>query len=97
METKLYIDKRSVMDSFFTHYIAHRFEKTDKDNTEFRIVKQYCDRTHMEELLEDLAEKACMVRLQSAKLNFFSLNNFYFGYGVVCGGKSNAIDDIVKN
>lgn len=140
METKLYIEKRSVMDSFFTHYIAHRFEKPDKDNTEFRIVKQYCDRTHMEELLDDLAEKACYYRMfycpsecdniairktlqffadknhrqfrplflsaisaykkgkiteREAELFFQLLNNFYFGYGVVCGGKSNTIDDIV--
>ena len=140
METKLYIEKRSVMDSFFTHYIAHRFEKPDKDNTEFRIVKQYCDRTHMEDLLDDLAEKACYYRMfycplecdnivirkslqffadknhrqfrplflsiisayksgkiteREAELFFQLLNNFYFGYGVVCGGKSNAIDDIV--
>lgn len=140
METKLYIDKRSVMDSFFTHYIAHRFGKPDKDNTEFRIVKQYCDRTHMEDLLDDLAEKACYYRMfycpsecdnisirktlqffadknhrqfrplflsaisaykkgkiteREAELFFQLLNNFYFGYGVVCGGKSNTIDDIV--
>lgn len=31
---------------------------------------------------------------REAELFFQLLNNFYFGYGVVCGGKSNAIDDI---
>lgn len=47
MDAKLYINRRSTLDSFFTHYVSHRFEKPNKDNTEFRIVKQFCDRQHM--------------------------------------------------
>ena len=53
MEAKLYINRRSTLDNFFTHYVSHRFEKPNKDNTEFRIIKKYCDRQHMEDFLND--------------------------------------------
>lgn len=35
IEAKLYINRRSTLDAFFTHYVSHRFEKPNKDNTEF--------------------------------------------------------------
>lgn len=140
MEAKLYINKRSTMDNFFTHYVSHCFEKPNKDNTEFRIIKQFCDRRFMEEFLDDLSEKASYYRMfycpsecdnliirkalqffgdnnhrqfrplflsvisayknkkiteQVAEQFFQTIKNFYFGYGVVCGGKSNSIEDMV--
>ncbi len=140
MESKLYINKRSTMDNFFTHYVSHCFEKPNKDNTEFRIIKQCCNRTYMEEFLDDLSEKASYYRMfycplecdnliirkalqffgdnnhrqfrplflsvisaykhkkiteQAAEQFFKVIKNFYFGYGVVCGGKSNSIEDMV--
>lgn len=41
------------------------------------------------------AYKKGKIAEREAELFFQLLNNFYFGYGVVCGGKSNTIDDIV--
>lgn len=140
MEAKLYIKNRSTLDSFFSHYVSHCYEKPSKDNTEFRIIKQHCDRNSMRELLDDLLEKASYYRMfycpnecenatirgvlqffldnnhrqfrplflsvisaykhgkipeQVAEEFFISIRNFYFGYGVVCGGKSNTIEDMV--
>ncbi len=140
METKLYINKRSVIDNFFTHYVSHCFEKPSKDNTEFRIIKDFSKKTSMEELLNDLYEKASYYRMfynpsecdnliikktlqffgdknhrqfrplflsvisaykhkkiteQMAEQFFQAIKNFYFGYGIVCGGKSNTIEDMV--
>lgn len=140
METKLYINKRSTLDSFFTHYVSHRFDKPNKGNTEFRIIKQCCDRNAMTNLLKDLCEKASFYRMfyypkecdnliigetlqffldnnhrqfrplflsvisayknkkisvVDAEMFFIFLRNFYFGYGIVCNGKSNAIEDMV--
>ena len=140
MESKLYINRRSTLDSFFTHYVSHRFEKPSKDNTEFRIVKQFCDRQHMGDFLNDLYEKASFYRMfyipdecdnpiikeslqfflsnnhrqfrplflsvisaykrqkiteSDAERFFVFIRNFYFGYGLVCNGKSNTIEDMV--
>ena len=140
MESKLYINRRSTLDSFFTHYVSHRFAKPSKDNTEFRIIKQFCDRQHMGEFLDDLCEKASFYRMfycpsecenpiireslqffldnnhrqfrplflsvisaykrqkiseNLAEEFFVFIRNFYFGYGVVCNGKSNTIEDMV--
>lgn len=140
MEAKLYVKRESRMDAFFTHYVSHRYEKPSKDNSEFRIIKQYCDRQNMSLLLDDLCEKAGFYRMFFCPdecendiirnaLQFFSDNNhrqfrplflsiisaykhkkiteneaeeffvfirnFYFGYSVVCDGKSNAIEDMV--
>ena len=139
-EAKLYINRRSTLDSFFTHYVSHRFEKPNKDNTEFRIVKQFCDRQHMGDFLDDLYEKASFYRMfyfpdecdnpiikeslqfflsnnhrqfrplflsvisaykrhkiteSEAEKFFVFIRNFYLGYGVVCNGKSNTIEDMV--
>lgn len=63
IESKLYIKNKSVLDNFFAHYVTHRYEKPDKDNSEFRIVKQYSDREHMNELLDDLFDKASYYRM----------------------------------
>lgn len=140
IESKLYIKNKSVLDNFFSHYVTHRFEKPSKDNSEFRIIKQYSDREHMNELLDDLSDKASYYRMFYKPeecdnliirevLNFFlgnnhrqfrplflsvisayknkkiteksaedflkAIKNFYFAYGVVCGGKSNTIEDKV--
>lgn len=140
LENLLFIDKRPVIGSFFTHYVTHRFEKPTKDNSEFRIIKAKADKSKMGELLGDLIQKAQIYRwfylppecgnsiisntLQFFKDNnhrqfrpiflsvisaynkqvidvtitekfFFFIRNFYFAYGMVCGGKSNALDDIV--
>lgn len=140
MESKLYINRRSTLDNFFTHYVSHRFEKPSKDNTEFRIIKQFCDRQHMTEFLDDLYEKASFYRMfycpeecenliireslqffldnnhrqfrplflsvisaykhkkltEAVAEEFFKfIRNFYLGYGVVCNGKSNTIEDMV--
>ena len=140
IESNLYINNKSVLDNFFAHYVTHRYEKPDKDNSEFRIVKQYSDREHMNELLDDLFDKASYYRMfyrpeecdnvvirevlkfflennhrqfrplflsvisayehkkiteRSAEDFFESIRNFYFAYGVVCGGKSNTIEDKV--
>lgn len=140
MEQKLYINKKSCLDNFFTHYVTHKYEKPQYDNTEFRIIKQYCDRQNMKSLLEDLCEKADIYRMfyctaecsnstikdtlqffydnnhrqfrplflsvlsaykhnriqQDQIENFFVfIRNFYFGYAIVCNGKSNAIEDII--
>ena len=62
-ESKLYIKKSSRLDQFFTHYVSHRYEKPSNENTEFRILKQYSDRSKMSELLDDLSEKASFYRL----------------------------------
>lgn len=62
-EAKLYIKKASRLDQFFTHYVSHRYEKPRDENTEFRIIKQYSDRSKMSELLDDLSEKASYYRL----------------------------------
>ena len=62
-ESKLYIKRASRLDPFFTHYVSHRYEKPSNENTEFRILKQYCDRSKMVELLDDLSEKASYYRL----------------------------------
>ncbi len=138
IERKLYIKNKSVLDSFFAHYVTHRYEKPNKDNSEFRIIKQYSDRANMNELLEDLFDKASYYRMfyqpeecdnlvirealnfflennhrqfrplflsvisaykhkkitESSAEDFFrAVRNFYFAYGVVCGGKSNTIED----
>lgn len=140
IESKLYIKNKSVLDNFFAHYATHRYEKPNKDSTEFRIIKQYSDREHMNELLDDLSDKASYYRMFYMPeecdntiirevLNFFlgnnhrqfrplflsvisaykskkitekcaedflkDVRNFYFAYGVVCGGKSNTIEDKV--
>lgn len=63
IESKLYIKNKSVLDNFFAHYVTHRYEKPDKDNSEFRIIKQYSDREHMNELLDDLFDKASYYRM----------------------------------
>lgn len=140
IEKTLYIDKRQAMNNFFSHYVSHRFEKPSKDNSEFRIIKQYSDRECMKELLDDISEKAKYYRMfyypeeynnpiisevlqfflinnhrqfrplflsamsayQNGKITekeaeqfFLAIRNFYFGYGVVLGGKSNTIEDMV--
>lgn len=140
METKLYINKRSTLDNFFSHYVSHRFEKPSKDNTEFRIIKQYSDRAKMNDFLNDLCEKASYYRMfycpsecdnsiikevlqffldnnhrqfrplflsvisayrhgkiseKIAEQFFVTIRNFYFGFGIVCSGKSNTIEDMV--
>lgn len=140
MEKKLYIKGRSTLDSFFTHYVSHRFEKPRKDNSEFRIIKQFCDRQDMGGFLDDLSEKASIYRMfyipnecdnliireslqfflnnnhrqfrplflsvisayhrekiskRTAEDFFIFIRNFYLGYGIVCGGKSNTIEDMV--
>ena len=140
LENLLFIDKRPVIGNFFTHYVAHRFEKTTKDNSEFRIIKSKADKGKMGEFLDDLIQKAQIYRwfylpqecgnsIISNTLQFFKDNNhrqfrpiflsvisaynkqvfdvataerffvfmqnFYFAYGMVCGGKSNVLDDIV--
>ena len=63
IETNMYINRRSTLDSFFTHYVSHRFAKPSKDNTEFRIVKQFCDRQHMGDFLNDLLNKSSFYRM----------------------------------
>lgn len=140
MEAKLYINKRSVLDNFFTHFVSHCYEKPTKDSSEFRIIKQYVNRSQMSDFLNDLCEKASYYRMfycpadcenivirgvlqffldnnhrqfrplflsmisaykhkkisvQEAEEFFVLLKNFYFGYGIVCGGKSNTIEDMV--
>ena len=140
MERKLYIKKRSTLDSFFSHYVSHRYDKPNKDDTEFRIIKANCDRLEMSAFLDDLSDKAsyyrmflcpeeCENRKISEVLKFFldnnhrqfrplflsvfsaykrgsisekkaeqffeAIRNFYIGFGIVCGGKSNTIEDKV--
>lgn len=140
LEDSLFIDQRPVIGNFFTHYVAHRFEKPTKDNPEFRIIKAKADKNKMAELLGDLMKKAqtyrwfylpkeCSNSIISDTLRFFKNNNhrqfrpiflsvisafnkqkidvsiaekfflfirnFYFTYGMVCGGKSNTLDDLV--
>lgn len=140
IETNMYINRRSTLDSFFTHYVSHRFAKPSKDNTEFRIVKQFCDRQHMGDFLNDLLNKSSFYRMfycpdecdnliireslrfflennhrqfrplflsvisafknekiteKDAEDFFIFIRNFYFGYGVVCNGKSNTIEEMV--
>lgn len=140
IEKMLYVNKKQVMNSFFSHYVSHRFEKPSKDNTEFRIIKQYSNRVCMRELLDDIYDKAAYYRMfycpeecenpvireallfflrnnhrqfrplflsaisaykngkiteREAERFFLAIRNFYFGYGVVCGGKSNTIEDMV--
>ena len=58
LENLLFVDKRPVIGNFFTHYVAHRFEKPTKDNSEFRIIKAKADKNKMGELLDDLIQKA---------------------------------------
>lgn len=141
LENLLFIDKRPVIINFFNHYVAHRYEKPSKDNSEFRIIKAKCEKSKMSELLEDLLQKAQIYRwfyipkecnnpVISETLQFFKDNNhrqfrpiflsviaafnrkeidaamtekfflfvrnFYFAYGLVCGGKSNVLDDLVN-
>lgn len=140
LENLLFVDKRPVIGNFFTHYVAHRFEKPTKGNSEFRIIKAKVDKNKMGAFLDDLIQKAQIYRwfylphecnnlIISDALQFFKDNNhrqfrpiflsvisafhkkaidvklaerfflfmrnFYFAYGMVCGGKSNALDDIV--
>lgn len=142
LENLLFVDRRSIIATFFNHYVTHRYEKPTKDNSEFRIIKAKCKKNEMSELLDDLIKKAQIYRwfylpdecndaeikqvLQFFKDNnhrqfrpiflsvisalhrrkvdiivakkfFLFLQNFYFAYGVVCGGKSNALDDIVTD
>lgn len=140
IESKLYIKNKSALDNFFAHYVTHRYEKPSKENSEFRIIKQYSDRAHMNDLLDDLFDKASYYRMfyrpeecdnltirealkfflennhrqfrplflsvisayqhkkiteKNAEDFFKTVRNFYFAYGVVCGGKSNTIEDKV--
>ena len=55
--TIAYARRRFKSEGFF-HYISHGYEGSNKDNTEFRIIKQHCDRNSMWELLNDFLEKA---------------------------------------
>jgi len=86
LENLLFIDKRSVIVNFFNHYVAHRYEKPSKDNSEFRIIKTKCEKGKMSELLEDLLLKAqiyrwfyipkeCNNSVISETLQFFKDNN----------------------
>jgi uncharacterized protein with ParB-like and HNH nuclease domain len=140
MEAALYIKNRSTLGSFISHYVSHRYEKPTKDNSEFRIIKQCCDRNSMAGFLNDLYDKArfyrcflipsefnnaviseCLnfflennhrqfrplflsvlsafkqgkISVQTAENFFISIRNFYFGYGIVCNGKSNTIEDMI--
>lgn len=61
-EDILYIDGRSVLDLFFSHYTTHKYEKPKNDNTEFRIFKTNCDKNSMEHLLDDLQSEAKIYR-----------------------------------
>lgn len=142
LEDLLFVDKRPIISVFFNHYVTHRYEKPTKSNSEFRIIKANCKKNEMNDLLEDLIQKAQIYRwfylpdecnnaviksvlqffkdnnhrqfrpiflsvisaLQQKKIDLaiaekFSLflQNFYFAYGVVCGGTSNVLDDIVTD
>ncbi len=86
MEKKLFLNKNSVLEYFFTHYVAHRYEKPVQDNTEFRIIKAHCPKSNMTSFLDDLYNKAniyrwfylpeeCDNNTIRAALQFFNDNN----------------------
>jgi hypothetical protein len=50
------------MDLFFNHYVTHKYMKPDKDNSEFRIIKSFCPKDKMAQLLSDLCSKAEIYR-----------------------------------
>ena len=86
LEKLLFVEKRSVITHFFTHYTTHRFEKPNKDNSEFRIIKSKCRKNEMSSFLEDLIEKAqiyrcfyqpdeCSNHIIRTVLKFFKNNN----------------------
>ncbi len=86
MEKMLFINQYSVLEQFFTHYVAHRFEKPLRDNTEFRIIKAHCPQNNMAVFLEDLYSKAKIYRwfyfsdecenlVIRTAIQFFSNNN----------------------
>ncbi len=62
LENLLFVDKRSIITLFFTHYVTHRYEKPTRDNSEFRIIKAKCNKSKMNELLDDLLQKAQIYR-----------------------------------
>lgn len=86
VEKMLFIKNRSVMEQFFTHYVAHKFGKPSGDNTEFRLFKEHSKKTNMSELLKDIHAKAriyrwfylpeeCDNKTIRSSLQFFSDNN----------------------
>lgn len=84
LNENVYIENSSVLSDYLSHYTTHKYQKPDKKNNEFRIIRDSVDKHNVESLLNDIVEKSeiyrqfyipqeCQNEIVSYVLDFFRL------------------------